>query len=257
MPSRRRILRAPAVQALLIQMLSFVLVLATTVGIMVLTGLELPAAAITIVHGTLAAVLTRWRSLAPWWVAIQFFFPIAVAALSALHLPPSIYLVAFMTLLCLYWTTFRTQVPYYPSSVAVWEAVAALMPEQRRLRVIDIGCGIGGLVLHLAARRPDCDVIGIEVAPLPWLISTVRARMRTSRARFVRGDYERLDFSDYDIVFAYLSPAAMPSLWQKAREEMRAGSLLLSHEFEVPGVEPDFVVHPTQAGPAIYGWRIA
>jgi hypothetical protein len=56
-------------------------------------------------------------------------------------------------------------------------------------------------------------------------------------------------------VFAYLSPAAMPALWQKARREMRPGSLLLSHEFPIPGKEADLVLRP-QGGAALYGWRL-
>ena len=56
---------------------------------------------------------------------------------------------------------------------------------------------------------------------------------------FLRGDYESLDFADYDAVFAYLSPAAMTALWRKARREMRPGTRLVSNTFAVPGVEPD------------------
>jgi hypothetical protein len=38
----------------------------------------------------------------------------------------------------------------------------------------------------------------------------------------------------YDIVYAYLSPAPMPALWDKARAEMKPGSLLISNTFAVP-----------------------
>jgi hypothetical protein len=34
----------------------------------------------------------------------------------------------------------------------------------------------------------------------------------------------------------------MPALWEKARREMRAGSLLVSNTFVVPGVAPDRVI---------------
>jgi predicted O-methyltransferase YrrM len=84
----------------------------------------------------------------------------------------------------------------------------------------------------------------------------LRSRIRQSNAHFIRGDYDRLDFASYDVVFAYLSPAAMPALWQKANVEMRKGSLLLSYEFDIPGVEPHFARAPVHGGPLLYGWRI-
>jgi SAM-dependent methyltransferase len=174
----------------------------------------------------------------------------------ALQLPPPLFLGLFLMLLLLYWSSFRTQVPYYPSPQAVWQAVAGLLPPDRPLRGIDIGSGFGGLVLHLAALRPDSAFTGIELAPLPWLASALRARLQRSRAHFMRGDYLDLDFADFDVVFAYLSPAAMPALWEKAHSEMRRGTLLLSHEFAIPGQVPDIVLTPRGEGAVLYGWRM-
>jgi hypothetical protein len=109
-------------------------------------------------------------------------------------------------------------------------------------------------VLHLARRRKDSVFIGIELAPLPWFVSLVRRYSQRSSARFIRGDYDRLDFASYDVVFAYLSPAAMPALWHKARAEMRPGALLLSYEFNIPGAAPDLSVAAEGNGPALFGW---
>lgn len=246
--------RAPAPRAALIQLLAvpatFLLSWLAAAG-----GSPVSLLGVALLQGALAAVLT-WRfRLAPWWRAIQLLFPPALLAGAALQLPPAAFLIAFLCMLGLYWSTFRTQVPFYPSSPAVWNAVAQLLPAQRALRLIDIGSGLGGLVLNLARRRPDCACCGIEVAPLPWLLSCLRARAQGSAARFLRGDYERLDFASYDVVFAYLSPAAMDALWQKASREMRPGSMLLSYEFDILAKAPDRTIHATVRGPALYVWH--
>lgn len=253
-PRRPSLFNAPSVQALLIQLFSFAVVLASSVALPILAGMELGLASAAVLQGVIAALVSRLSGMAPWWLFIQFLFPIAAVALNALALPPWIFLVAFLVLLGLYWTTFRTQVPYYPSTQRVWDAVDKLLPQGRPARFIDIGSGLGGLVMHLAARRPESDFVGIEVAPLPWLVSTFRARLGNSASRFILGDYGRLDFAGYDVVFAYLSPAAMPALWDKARAEMRHGSLLLSYEFPIHGVDPDLVEHPDGDGPPLHGW---
>lgn len=255
-PPRTSFLRTPAIEALLVQLLSFALVFALASGMPALTTIQLTVATAALLQGAIAAVIARWRAMASWWIPIQFLFPVALMALHAVRLPSWIFLLAFIALLALYWTTFRTQVPFYPSTPATWEAVAALVPGDRPVRFVDIGSGFGGLVMHLAALRPDSAFTGIEVAPLPWLASLLMARSRRSDAAFVRGDYRSLDFADYDIVFAYLSPAAMSALWQKASTEMRPGTLLLSYEFAIPGVEPHVVARPTQGGPFLYGWDL-
>jgi len=79
--------------------------------------------------------------------------------------------------------------------------------------------------------------------------------LTNSRARFLRGDYERLDFADYDAVFAYLSPAAMTALWRKAKKEMRPGSMLMSYEFAINDSTPTLSVYLPNTGRTLYIWH--
>jgi hypothetical protein len=251
---RRALSGLPAVQALLIQVVSFALVFGIAAVLDCLPeawSMIMLAAAL---QGLIAAALSRWRRMAPWWPPIQFVFPLAVIAVQALRLPSWFFLAGFLLLLGLFWTTFRTQVPFYPSTASVWGSVAARLPQS--VRFIDIGSGFGGLVLHLAAGHSKGSFCGIELAPLPWLTSWLRARLDRSEAKFIRGDYGRLDLSQYDVVFAFLSPAAMPALWRKACAEMRPGTLLLSYQFPVPDAAPDIVDHPVEGGPALLGWYL-
>ncbi|MES2296614.1 MAG: class I SAM-dependent methyltransferase [Pseudomonadota bacterium] len=252
-----RIWRAPAIQAALIQLLSLLPMLAAVYALARL-GASVSYLGVALLQGTFAAALSWWRGLAPWWRAIELLFPLAVFGALALNLPPALFLGAFLFLWLLFWSTFRTQVPYYPSSRQVWDAVARALPQGRALKVIDIGSGLGGFTLDLARRRLDAQVSGIELAPLPFWVSAARARALPgalrARVQFVRGDYEQLDFAAYDAVFAYLSPAAMPALWRKAKAQMRAGSMLFSHEFSVPGQEPTTTLFVEGRSSLIYVW---
>jgi len=243
--------RTPAFQALLVQAGALLPCAALAVALESIGhGLTLLQAAL--LQGSLAALISWKVGLARWWLPIQFLFPIALLAGLALHMPPWLAAAAFLVLLGWYWSTYRTQVPYYPSNPAVWRTVLAELPPGRALRIIDIGSGLGGFTLHLAAARPESEVVGIELAPVPWLLSRLRAALSGSRARFERGDYEQLNFAEYDLVFAYLSPAAMPALWQKAQREMQPGSLLASYEFEIPAASGIKTIRTTEAGPLLY-----
>ncbi|MBC7502640.1 MAG: class I SAM-dependent methyltransferase [Herminiimonas sp.] len=253
---RRRLFEMPAVRALVTQIVSFLVVAGLTTVLNVSAQVFVPLLPSAVVQGVIAAGLSHRIGLAPWWIGIELLFPVAAVAMQALGIPPSVYFIAFVFFLGLYWSTFRTQVPYYPSRRSVRRAVAGLLPSGRGVSFIDIGSGLGGLTLDLARHRPDGTFIGIELAPLPWLISMLRARVSRSPARFMRGDYADLDFSQYDVVFAYLSPVAMPALWQQAKAEMCPGSLLLSYEFPIAGEKWNIIKTPEDGGPDLYGWRI-
>lgn len=255
-PESKSLLYVPAVQALFFQVLTFFIVLLITRSVGSILGITMHILFIAFLQGSIAAAFSYWRGLASWWIAIQFFFPFILFFGLFLQLPPTLFLFAFLIFLFLYWSTFRTQVPFYPSNLAVWNAVAELLPIDKRVHLIDIGSGLGGLVLNLSRRRPDSHFLGIEIAPLPWLVSMLRARLTRSPAHFMRGDYGRLNFSEYDIVFAYLSPVAMPALWEKARTEMRSGAMLFSYEFPIPQVEATFTITPAANNPKIYAWRM-
>lgn len=243
-------------QALLILISGLILALTISEAAEQVLGIRVPLAAFVLLQGALGALLAYMCRMAWWWSAILAVFPVAALLVNQLALPPLFFLAVFFILLVVFWTTFRSQVPFYPSNPDVWREVDKLLPTDRAFRFIDIGSGFGGAVMHLSARHPQGEFTGIEIAPLPWLTSLIRAKMTGSRGRFVRGDYTRLDFARYDVVFAYLSPAAMPALWEKASADMVKGSLLLSYEFIVEEKKPDLIIKTHENGETLYGWNM-
>lgn len=216
---------------------------------------NLPLLVYVLLQAGIAAVFSVWAGMANWWRWIHAGFPLAIWLMALLQLPSEWYLLGFLISLALFWTTFRSQVPFFPSRPVVWRHVGQLLPASK-LRIVDIGSGLGDLSMHLSLLRSDCSIEGIEIAPLPWLISYLRARLRRSAAKFKFGDYHALDFGDYDVVFAYLSPAAMTDLWQKAQLEMRPGSMLISYEFDIPGVATTQRIDTGTGRPSLYVWQL-
>lgn len=252
----------PATLALLLQVAS----LAGVIGIIWLsqfvaqhffnTALTFSMWSLCFLQAALSASLAVVFKQAHWWRWIHFAFPFAVLVMLQWQIPNEFYLISFIVTASLFWTTFRTQVPFYPSRPAVWHEVIKLIPMQPSTKLIDIGSGLGDMPMVVAKLRPNCHAEGIEIAPLPWLVSQVRARLKRSSARFKLGNYNDLNFADYDVVFAYLSPAVMQALWQKAHLEMRPKSLLISLEFEINGWPPSFIITPKDGSPKLYVWRM-
>ncbi len=186
------------------------------------------------VVGVAAALLSRRLGLPGWWQVINLgFLPLLWFALQS-EIDPTWFLAGFLLLALTSVGAVRTRVPLYLSSPRATQALAARLPQQAAL--LDLGCGLGGPLARLRGLRPDLRLAGVEAAPLNWLI----ARLRLGRHADIRlGDLWDSDLSQADVVYAYLSPAPMARLWQKARQEMHPGSLLISNTFAIPGIEPD------------------
>ena len=251
----------PATLAVLVQSAALFTVLALSWTVQLVaaayldTNLTFSMLALVLMQASLAAIFSSLAGMASWWRWIHSGFPIAIWGMSNWHIPNEFYLAGFMVCLGLFWTTFRSQVPFFPSRPVVWRQVAKLMPKDKPVRLIDIGSGLGDMPMYIAKDRPDCRIEGIEIAPLPWLVSVLRAKIKRSKAVLKLGDYRALDFANYDVVFAYLSPAVMLALWQKAHQEMKPGSLLISLEFEIQGISPDIRIAGIGHSPALYVWR--
>jgi len=192
--------------------------------------------AVALLQGACAALASYKLEAPPWWRAIHLAFAPLVVAASTLALDPGWYLAAFVTLLLIFWRTDKSRVPLYLSNALTADAVAALLPSHP-CHVIDLGCGNGSLLRRLALARPDCEFLGIEHAPLPWLWARL-ATWPLGNVHIRYGDFWSPHLGLFAVTYAFLSPAPMSRLWQKACAEAAEGSLLVSNSFAVPGVAP-------------------
>lgn len=212
---------------------------------------------IAAMQGLLAGTLGILLGLAWWWFPINLLFLPAILFVHQVQLPALVYLAAFLMLLIFNWGVIHSRVPLYLSRRAVWKQVEDLLPQGEPYALMDIGSGLGGMLLHLDKARPMGLHEGIEISPASWMISCVRALMQGTRVTFRHGDYRQLDLAGYDVVFAFLSPLVMHEVLVKASREMRPGTLLLSLAFPLPGVEHDFVIKTGQGERQyLYGWRV-
>ncbi|MCH9638116.1 MAG: class I SAM-dependent methyltransferase [Betaproteobacteria bacterium] len=245
--------RSPSLLALFTQILA----LLSSCTLVIIIAVPLTLIEWAILQGVMAGFIGYQLKMPIWWLPIHLLFIPAVTAMLTLGLSPIWFCAAFILLLLIYGKTYQTQVPLYLSSKDVTHAMTSLLPTQRAFSFIDLGSGCGGLLNDLSKTQPHGTYYGVEAAPLPFLISKLRSFSLFSKCRIKWGDFWQYDLSQYDVVYAYLSPVPMESLWQKACQEMNPGSILISNTFKIPGVEPEKIIPLNDfSGSTLYLWRI-
>lgn len=187
-----------------------------------------------------ATAISRLQDVARWWGVIHLLFMPLILLATGLRLAPGWYLLAFLLLLLIYWRTDRSQVPLYLSNATTAAALLDLLPD-RPVSCLDLGCAGGGVLRHLARARSDCRFVGIEHAPLPWLWARLRC-LDLPNVTIHYGDFWRCKLHVHDVVYAFLSPAAMPRLELWARAQLTDGSWLISNSFALPAVPPQQIL---------------
>lgn len=195
---------------------------------------------LALLQGGVSALLARILRAPVWWLWIHAMFMVGIVLAHRLAFPPEFWLACFLVVLLVFWRTDTGQIPLYLTNQPSRQAVLSLLP-QTPCKVMDIGCGDGALLRHLARARPDCLLVGIEHAPLTWAWAWLQAQS-IANLSIVRGDFWTYPFHDCQVVYAFLSPAPMSRLGVKMHAEMLPGSCLISNSFAISELAPVTIV---------------
>lgn len=210
-------------------------------------------------QGVIAALISLQLFHLPIWQGVIYllFLPLLLWAVVTLDLSATWYLAGFVGLVLVYGGIYRTRVPLFLSSQQAINTLVQLLPQDHRFKMIDLGSGCGGLIGRLAKILPHGVYHGVEMALLPCWISKLRGALSGQHCQFQWESIWQQDLSEYDVVYAYLSPVPMARLWEKICQEMRPGSLFISNTFAVPEVVPDRCIPLDDlSGAVLYIWRL-
>jgi hypothetical protein len=133
--------------------------------------------------------------------------------------------------------------PYYPSPLPVVKQMLELGELKAGQLHYDLGSGDGRVVIA-AARDFGARSVGFEIDQK--LIDASRQQIADldlgSLASIESRDLFAADFSKPDLITVYLLPNALERLRPLLEKQMKPGSLVISHDFMVPGWQADEVI---------------
>lgn len=233
----------PLPRVLAAQLAAFLFILATAVGLDLLwPGLRPPLWGFCMAQSLSAAAFSHAFGLKRWWLVAQMALPVLAWGSLFVNLPSWLYLVAFLLLFLVFRNVSTERVPLYLTNRTTWVALSHLLREEaelrgaahgQRRRFVDLGCGVGGTLAYLSRAHPDWDFVGVENAPGPYVLSRIRL-WRSANVNIAYKSLWDVDLGEFDVVYAFLSPAPMPRLLSLAARDLKPGAILISNSFWAP-----------------------
>lgn len=125
-----------------------------------------------------------------------------------------------------------------PSSRAAKEAILSLIPPDYK-NIYELGAGWGTLALPIAHSHPSSRIHAIEISPIPWMVLVLRRKIQGfSNVMIKRKNFFSISLHEADLIVCYLYPGAMKKLKAKFENELKAGTLVITNSFAIPGWIP-------------------
>jgi SAM-dependent methyltransferase len=146
-------------------------------------------------------------------------------------------------------------VPYVPTPEPVVNAMLKLAQVKRGDVLYDLGSGDGRIVIA-AAKRYGVRGTGVDIDPRRIDEANANARKAgvAGRVRFLNQDLFAIDFSEATVVTLYLLPRINLQLRPKLLAELRPGTRIVSHGFDMGDWQPERVVEVGSS--TIYLWIV-
>ncbi len=131
-------------------------------------------------------------------------------------------------------------VPYVPSPPDVVAEMLKLANVHKGDKLYDLGCGDGRIVI-MAAQKFGADGTGVDINPERIKEAEANAKQAgvAGKVHFVENDLFKADIHDADVVTLYLLPSVNLKLKPKLLKDLKPGTRIVSHSFDMGEWQPD------------------
>ncbi len=139
------------------------------------------------------------------------------------------------------WEQYKSyDVPFVPTPMEVVDEMLRLVDVKAGDILYDLGCGDGRIVVA-AAKRYGIKAIGIDIDPVRISESKQNAIEGgvADKVKFMEGNLFEADFKDASVITMYLLTSVNLRLRPKLLAELKPGTRLVSHSFDMGDWKPD------------------
>lgn len=135
----------------------------------------------------------------------------------------------------------QKDVPYVPTPPDVVERMLKLGNAKAGDIHYDLGCGDGRIVIMAVQKFGAARGTGYDIDPERIKEANENAEQAgvKDKVKFILGNLFEADFRDATLVTLYLLPEVNMRLRPKLLKDLKAGSRIVSHQFDMGDWEPD------------------
>lgn len=147
-------------------------------------------------------------------------------------------------------------VPFVPTPQSVVDRMLKMTNTQPDDIVYDLGSGDGRIVIAAIRNFNVKKGVGVDINPVRVKEGNDNAAKAgvTDRATFVQGNVFEFDFSEATVVTMYLLPSVNLRLRDRVLNELRPGTRVVSHQFDMGDWEAD--QHEEVENRDVYMWIV-
>jgi SAM-dependent methyltransferase len=151
-------------------------------------------------------------------------------------------------------TERRPDVIFVPTRELVIEAMLKAAKVGPNDVVYDLGCGDGRIVV--AAAKLGASAVGIDIDPVRIKEANENAAKAgvTGKVQFRQEDLFQADIREATVVTLYLLPSLNVKLRPRLMEQLRPGTRIVSHDFDMGDWAPEQTI--AVDGKTVYLWTI-
>jgi ribosomal protein L11 methylase PrmA len=151
--------------------------------------------------------------------------------------------------------TRRPDVIYVPTPQEVVDAMLQVAKVTKNDVVYDLGTGDGRIPVT-AAKTYGARGVGIDIDPqrIKEATENVQANGVGDRVRIIQGDLFEANISEATVVTLYLLPSLNQKLIPKLNKELKPGTRIVSHAFDMGDWKPEQELDVN--GRKVYYWTI-
>lgn len=152
----------------------------------------------------------------------------------------------------------KRDVPYVPTPQNVVDQMLTLANVTKDDVVYDLGCGDGRLVITAVKKFGARRGFGVDIDPQRIEESNANAKAAgvTDRATFAVQDLFQTDFKEATVVTLYLLPEVNLRLRPKLLSDLKPGTRVVSHSFDMGDWKPEKTITVQPGGQRLYLWTI-
>jgi SAM-dependent methyltransferase len=150
----------------------------------------------------------------------------------------------------------RGDVPYVPTPPEVVESMLKLGQVHTGDVLYDLGCGDGRIVVMAVQKFGAKAGTGIDINPQRIKEAQENARQAgvSDKARFIEKNLFEADFHDATVVTLYLLPEVNLRLRPKLLNDLKVGTRIVSHQFDMGDWKPDQTIQLDWR--TVYMWTV-